>query len=232
MGSLTNPTPATPPGNVNADTHPAIVNAANDEFESGSTLDTTGTRFSGATPWTIQNPQTCSFVVQQGSLSFLAPPASTQNTAITQPVPAATPYTYNAKFWGCTTDTAVAIAIGALGTGKFLAFGVGINGASLFMSVWEGTALSSVLSSVANVAITNYSAFQAKVAPHYLQVNNDGTNINFSFSESGVPKSYMQFFTQAISAFLVAAPVNLGLLNFGIVGSTSVLCCDWWRRTA
>ena len=64
--------------------------------------------------------------------------------------------------------------------------------------------------------------------PLFCKVRNDGTNLIFSYSVTGV--SYFAAFTTALTTHFTTAPNNIGL-GIAAYGANAVLVSDWWRRT-
>ena len=211
--------------NVTPDTHPAVANAADDEFEIGTTLDTTGSRRAGATPWSWYNQGTSVANVGSGALQ-LAAQAGGNFHAVLQTAPSA-PFTYVAKVQigvSATSNTALGgFFLYNTGSTKIIAAGFDMHSGNLQVYHFTGSAYDA---SPYNALPLGFTAFQYV----YLQVVNDGTNLKFSVSHSGVPGSFIQFYTETLASF-IAAVSEIGL--FGNFNATSPqLTCDWFRRIA
>lgn len=227
-GALTNITP---------DTHPAVANPADDEFEFGSSIDTTGARFAGAIPWTPFNLSTGSNAVTQGSLVFSpALTALRNNGGYTQPTPGSPPYVFASKLWNQApnANTSVGMMLGTTISGKLLVFGV----SPPFLVVQRLTDFATFGSNPYAQVPTYVQQFAnlalaITIGPVYLSVGYDGTNLNFSISATGFTGSYDQVYSETPAAFLGAPPSLIGLTadNEGAT-QQDLLIVDWFRRIA
>lgn len=226
-GALTNITP---------DTHPAVPNPADDEFEFGSSIDTTGARFPGAIPWTPFNLSTGTDTVTQGSLVFSpALTALRNNGGYTQPAPGA-PYAFVSKLWNQAPNpnTIVGMMLGTTTSGKLLVFGV----SPPFLVVQRLTDFATFSSNpfAGNAGYVQQFALIAlavTIGPVYLQVGYDGVNLNFSMSATGFTGSFDQVYSETPATFLGAAPSLIGLTadNEGAI-QQDLFMVDWFRRIA
>jgi hypothetical protein len=225
-GALTNITP---------DTHPATPTAWDDEFEFGSSIDTTGARFAGANPWTAFNVSTGTNAVAEGSLIlFPALTAARNNGGYTQPTPVSAPYSFASKLWiqAPNANTSVGMILGTTPSGKLLIFGV----SPPFLVVQH---LTDFATFSANAYAQNAGyvqqllniAIAVTIGPLYLSVGYDGTNLNFSISATGLPRTYAQVYSETPAAFLGAVPSLIGLTadNEGAT-QQSLFMVDWFRR--
>ena len=217
-------------GNVTADTHPSSPNAANDEFEYGTSIDLTGARFSGATAWTWVNQLTCTTSVFQGALVITnpSPVSGINHSYIKQPTSGST-WAYTCKMstsGGGNNEAGMIIGIS--------------SGAFITWNLQNGSLLSQDFNGPASYAGTlNYNAsapggYASYLQPFvYLQVSFDGTNINLSASTSGIPGSFYTFFSNsAASSFLGTAPTFVGLGVDIVAGPQYAAVFDWFRKTA
>jgi hypothetical protein len=213
--------------NITPDTHPASPTDWDDEFEFGSSIDTTGARFSGANAWTISNSTTgLTTTVGSGSL-LITRPASSGSTNVNifyQTAPTGT-WTIVAKM---ATSTANAMGLYAgVHTGKFLC--LGRIGTSIELSAF--TSITSFNSAVASVSWPMSGSFSGSTTTPswtYLKMSWDGTNVTFAISASGVPGSFL---TVGSSTFLGVAPAEVGFCCDGFGGIT-MIAADWFRRAA
>ncbi|MGH8258784.1 MAG: hypothetical protein ACREUG_03740, partial [Steroidobacteraceae bacterium] len=87
--------------NITPDTHPSSPTVWDDEFEFGSTLDTTGARRSGANPWTIVNtPGSSSQSIADGALNVLLKTSAVGSFLATQPAPSSGAWAFELKLSG------------------------------------------------------------------------------------------------------------------------------------
>jgi hypothetical protein len=233
------------PFNVTPDTHPAIPTGVglgpNDEFETGSSIDTGGSRYSGATPWSPFNLGTGSTAIADGSLLFTPTVGAGVNySGYTQPLPASGPWTYTARISvsGSTSNNLGGMLL-ATSTGPsshLYLYGVSLTGAagavlaqratnSTTFSANEGTGTTTGSSSGAGSPVANSAIFQ------YYQISLSGTTLTFSISSSGVPGSFGTVFSEAATAWLP----NQSLIGIGAENQSNgnlIVICDWFRRTA
>jgi hypothetical protein len=235
--------------NITPDTHPFIPSGVglgpNDEFESGSTIDTGGTRYSGATAWTAVNALTSSANVSSGSLVFSA---SIQNgvdyNIYEQPVAGAT-FTYQAKIsgvfnGGATNNSAAGILLAASG-GAFVLLGLisGVGGVAglTCRKLTSPTGTSTVINNLGGavpVVVSDPVTGNTQTIPVYLQVTYDGTNIIMSVSQSGVHGTFDIFESATATSLIGGAPTEVGLAvnNQATSAQSALMVCDWFRRTA
>lgn len=220
--------------NISPDTHPALANIINDEFE-GAALDS---------KWTFTNQGAASATLSNGWLQLTAPAGSTQNNRIiTQPAPQA-PWTIRCKIQLGTDIASIDVNPVNMGfsiwnslSSKGLDFGFDKQPTSPTrrLSIYELTSPTVYLGSVATLAlgdtgVTPFIPF-AWGGPIYLEIRNDGTNLFFSWSLSGAEKTYRQIFTQTLAAFIVS--VNfVGLYCDAENNNAASLMCDWFRQIA
>jgi hypothetical protein len=112
------------------------------------------------------------------------------------------------------------------GTGKIVAFTVGATGGGSGATVQYWTNPTTFSSTPYNN--TNFNIF-AKW--HYMQISDDGTNLTFSTSETGI--EFFPRFVVGRTAFLTAGPTRIGVLSYSqLTGVTFPVLYDWFRRTA
>ncbi len=218
--SVSNPTVYLSP-----DVQPARPGTLDDEFN-GTSLNTAR--------WTWFNQDTATgnatATVANGLLTLSAPPAaSTSMNGITQPVPG-TPWTVVLKVSGMDLMPMQPFPLCALvltdSTGKFIVFGTSFRNeqASLGLSVdyWESVS-----------AYSGFSPFPAASLPSYfpwwLKVQDDGTNLTFSYSGTG--SVYTPVVTVPRTAFLSSGPTSIGLAVGSDAAGTAVNgAFDYFRR--
>lgn len=223
--------------NLNADSHALLPTGVgigpNDEFDFGSSIDTAGSRYASSTPWTAFNLGTGSTVVTTGALVFTPQVGAGVNySGYTQPVPAATSYSYVTKVAtsGAAGATLVGLLIGtASGTaGKLYLFG--LNGTTTLVAQ-RGTN-STTFSS--NAATSSYSGV-AGVSTDYIYLqfawNNGTSNLTLSMSKSGIPGSFTTLLSESSATFLgTPTLIGIGAQNQGSNNTLAIV--DWFRRTA
>lgn len=211
-------------GNVNADTHPLSPNAQDDEFESGSSIDTG--------KWTAFNTGATTSV-SQGSL-VLGPDltGSRKINGYGQAVTGTWEYTCSFSLANWSTNTLVGMFLGASsGTaGNIIIFGV--NGANLVVQrLTDATTFSAnVLLSTGIIPALGSPA--SNTVKCYMRITYDGTTLRFYLSNTGIDGSFVQVYSETSAAFLgTPTTINLGGDNqSGSVQSVGVY--DWFRKTA
>jgi len=211
------------PFNVTAYTHTSTPsNLANDEFELAGTIDTAGTRFAGAIPWTGHNLGTTGTVVARGAVAFTGGTSSINNDATwTQPITTpASPFEFetvhNADQSGAYAG--IALVVGATGAGYYWGFFTG----TLYVisqSTYAGAGASSP---------TSLGGIPATV-PTFFRAGYDGTNVYFKWSYDGI--QWNTLYSVAAGAFAID---SAGLF-YGIGSLPGVLnvgpAFDYFRRT-
>lgn len=216
-------------GNVTPDTRPASPNAADDEFE-GASLDTAGTRRSGATPWSIFTIGTNTQALASGSLVLTQAAGGQVWIVISQPAPAA-PWRYRAKMAMSVPNSAPVAAIvlynntsnklcqmGYWPTAPIVWFNQTgpLPGSTFGSSVFSGN-LSSNIGTPCNLWC-------------YFEVENDGTNIIFRASMTGVEGSFQEMARQTLATWISSVDRICLSLNTNATGQVGVF--DWFRRMA
>jgi hypothetical protein len=197
--SVSNPTAYLSP-----DVQPAHPGTLDDEFN-GASLDTT--RWA----WFNQNTVTgnATTTIANGLLTLSAPAvAGLSLNGITQPAPA-TPWTVVLKVNGMdlipVRPFSVSYVVLSDSTGGIIAFGVSFrdtNGA-LGLTV-------DYLTSATTYSSTPFGpAALPPYFPCWLKVQDDGTNLKFSYSGTG--SVYTQVFSVSRTAFLASGPANVGI---------------------
>lgn len=191
------------PFNVSIDTHTSTPgNLANDEYETGSTIDTTGGRFASAIPWTIHNAGAGVNAVVNGSLFLSANAAGTNNEWMaTQPITAPTsPFEYIAKQGGLIGDsgsnqvfTGIGVVLASTGQGYY--FGRYTVSPANLLVLTQNTYAGSGVAAPYNSSFFGLS----QLVVVYLKIGYNGTNLTFSASYDGI--NYSPVFTTAASGF-------------------------------
>ncbi len=213
-------------GNVTPDTHPTTTNTANDEFEYGSAVDTTGARFSGAIPWTVANGSVSSWVVNQGALNCVYTAGA--GAWITQPISGT--FDVRAK---------IQIANGPSNTNQNMSIFVATSSRQVDWGCWKNG------SGTIYYSINEWSAFTYSSNPYnnptyntlqydwvYLRIKFDGTNIVFYHSRPGYENTWVQDYTNTATNIIGGNPTLVGLMIYGSAGAAFVGLVDWFRRAA
>jgi hypothetical protein len=217
--------------NITPDTHPSTPTGVglgpNDEFETGSVIDTSGTRYSGATAWAGLNLGTGVTSIQgQGLVQFTPTVLSGVNySGYVQPVPAGS-WAYVMKLFGNSSWTnnivGLLIATSAGSSGPMVNFGSSGSGLTV-----QGATNATTFSS-------NRGSASASVQTIYLQIAYDsGTGtLTYSYSPLGITGSYITVLSEAASAFL-GTPAFIGIGAEGQTPPTNFgLTTDYFRRVA
>jgi|GEM_PF-5919658 len=212
------------PYNENPDTHPlvpiGIGLGPNDEFE-GTSIDTIGTRYSGATPWTAFSSGPASSTMGQGLLGMVSSNGGPNTQGYSQPIVGAT-WEYTCKLAANPVNTI---------NGMFISVAGGNQSCILiFGNQFYVQHRSNPTTFVANVSGPANPTPTA--AYYYLRVAYNGTNITYSYSSTGYDFDFSLLYTETPGAFLGAVPTLVGIsvdANGGGVAATSKF--DWFRAT-
>ena len=212
------------------DDQPTSPNAADDEFD-GSSLDTAGTRRTGATPWAWVNQGTATATVQYGSLGLYTPANSgDQIRLVLQAVPSGT-WTFEGKFrgfrWLAVNYATFGLALRESATSKLELLSIG----------WNNNY------GISHDRFTNNTTFSATPtrhtpngtmeAVHYFRASRNGSNqLLFEYSYDR-----LTWFTLtsawAQNTFFTTAPDQIGVfIDSNNASSAASGAVDWWRRTA
>lgn len=214
---------------VSPDSYPASPNAADDEFD-GASLDTAGTRRSGATAWTWVNQGAATASLAQGAVKLNGPAGSTDNLRlITQPV-SGSAWKYRAKFstisGGATPIPFWGIAARNSVSGKILSFHRLFNGGFKI----EGNRWNSP-SSYSSTPYTTADAPAGAQQPFYMEMELSSGFIALRWSHSGHDGSFIQFGAEDASFFLGGAD-QIGLFVATTNGQDAFAMIDWFRKVA
>jgi hypothetical protein len=243
------------PFNITPDTHGTLPTGVglgpNDEFESGSSIDTTGSRYAGATAWTGLNVGTGATAivnsVSQGSLILQG--GATQVGASTVKAyvqPFSGQVTYQAKIFGFATGSSSTAGYGIVlnesATGKCVVFNIlMVSGVpSLFLQTFSSPTVS--VANLANLSLAPTATDGGTVYAYmYLQIVVGATTIACSYSRSGVIGTFQQINSFTTTAQFTVGPDRIGLsinpdsYGAGISPPTTIApfgVYDWFRRTA
>lgn len=224
----------TPGGGYDVGNSPDVLpdppDPVDDEFE-GASLDTAGTRFSGANAWSWYQQGSTTFTQSQGSSVMTGDSGDTNDELryISQAAPTA-PWTLRAKMaWGGPNEPenqgARGIVIHNTGNGRYSIIGPGfINAAKI--DVTEGIEGTGVPISRGEIISTRADICHFK----YVELENDGTDLYFRYSGTGIDGSFIELFSRSIAGFM-GAVTHIGI---GFSGESSFkyasLVTSWFRR--
>jgi hypothetical protein len=212
--------------NVTPDTHPAIPTGVglgpNDEFESGTTIDTSGSRYSGATPWTAFNGGSASTTLSQGVIRLTSANGVANTQGYSQPIPGGN--------WEYTCRMAINPV--AYIDGMFISVAGGNQMTLLiFSSAYYVQQRSSPTTFVANVVSGAGGVPTSGFA--YLRIAYNGTNIIYSVSPTGYNSDFTVLLTETPAVHLGAVPTLVGIeSDANGAGVPAIATFDWFRQTA
>lgn len=220
--------------NITPDTHPTSPTAWNDEFEYGTSVDTTGARFSGANAWTWINQGTATGNVAQGALALTDGPASATDNwrLILQAVPSgAWAFRAKLKAYLFANYQNYGLVLYNSANGKLINFGPTWNGGAINATVHEYTNKTTYSSSI--IVVNEPYLPAAQTFPVYYEITYDGSSaLNFLASASGYNSDFTSTTNSTVAAFL-GGITHIGLgTNPNNSTYPSTLFVDWFRRTA
>lgn len=222
--------------NVTPDTHPTSPDAADDDFEDGSTIDTAGTRRSGATAWAWRNQGGATANLVAGSLILFAPASAGTNHRIVEQVAPSGAWKYRAKVRINAADVnfaASGLVLLNSSNGRLVVWGVNRNGGTLLYALryTDPTTFSAAIATP--ISYTAESLIRASPTL-YLEVESSGTVLTFRYSYDGITFNAYSG-TETISAFLTASGGALDRIGLDMDGENSndaYLIVDWFRKVA
>ncbi len=204
--------------NLTPDLHPVTPTGVgfgpNDEFETGTTIDTAGTRYAGATPWTAFNLGATTAAIGTGWLVLT--PNSAGASGYTQPTVGAT--------WEYTCQIDNSSNTGNV-TGLFIATAAGAAGPMMILLLL-GTSIYVQERSNASTFAGNPAGPATGLNVEYFRIGYDGTNINFSYTKNRI---WTPLLSQLPATFMGSVPTLIGLCADAASGVTTF---DWFRQTA
>lgn len=206
-------------GNLSADTHPIFGDALDDEFE-GTSLDG---------KWTQGNWSSTSLAFADGAIK-ITPPNDGGLHAIYQNISGST-WKVRAKlhmFDGATgAGDNMGIFVRNSSSGANYTFGpFGPSGNLLLLSASSFTTL---VASVQN-SFPSFWTTSDLIDYRYYEIENNGTNLIWRTSKTGVNGSFVQFNSTSLATFITTAD-QVGLA-IDTNHSGTGLICDWFRRMA
>lgn len=210
------------------------INNWDDEFE-GTSLDTSGTRRSGAEAWTWYNQGSSTLIQANGRsvMQIQATLGGDEKRAIMQDAPS-TPWTFRCKVkyswvpernnyqmagmicYNASTDDWSALAMGSHSGG-------GYPGGGMFF-IYGSSGLSG------SYSIGPYMAAD-QMEPCYFEFENDGTTLYARASFSGVDGTFVEYGSNLLSSHIGQVD-RLGLFSFSSNNQENQVTFEWWRRIA
>lgn len=201
-----------------------------DPFSTGSSIDTAGTRFASAKPWTKQNFGTSTdsvsggqlTIVTQGSGNLHDPRVATQSLS-----GAGSAWRFRLGIASLSTDAnynGLGMIVRESATAKMLCFGLCMD-----------AGLRQVQIRISNATYPDWDGNTGTVAtspPYYtgeLEIELSGSNLIFRRLESGV---WAIRATLAIATYFTTAPDQIGLWANGPVSTAATAVFDYWQKVA
>jgi hypothetical protein len=224
--------------NITSDLHPltpvGVGLGPNDEFEAGAVIDTTGTRYSGATAWSAFNLGTGSSLLSQGSLVFTPQVGAGVNySGYTQPAPVNGNWTFRLKISASNLSSTGLVGLLLVGpTGRLYLVGVS-QGSGAVQRALNSTTFSSNLSTLSFTPQFGNSSPIISIPFIYFQVswNSATTTFVIGVSFTGGDSSFVTVLTEAAATFL-GTPTLVGLGVDNQASANTIVISDWFRRTA
>ncbi len=186
----------------------AIDDPVNDNFSLDAALDTTGSRFSGASSWSWVNQGAATATIVRKRMELTSPASGGTNIrAIVQPVPSGNwRIRCNVNFRGNpATSTHVGMVLRESGTGKLITWNLGFSGGYLaWVTKWTNPTTFSATYTTAG--IDNERQF-----PQFLEIEYDGTNYYWRYSMHDI--SYFAVHSAAKADFFTTAADEIGLFS-------------------
>lgn len=222
-------------GVLNPDSYPATPNAADDEFEYSTGLDTTGARRGGATAWTWLTASATN-VIADGAL-IVTPPVSSTVRAFDMPVSGAT-FKYRVKFAvlhpGDTSQ---------LMQGMYFRNSANAKCLSLMRLLQTGPTKQVEFDRWTNMTTPTFSAAVTTVTHSqddhgefkgwmWIELEYDGTSVIGRTVRNGYTQGQRTITTEAVATFLGGAPTHVGLFFSNTTAITQNMGADWFRKIA
>lgn len=221
--------------NVTPDTHPASQSVNDDEFETGSSIDTTGARFSGATPWAWRNQGAATAVVhpEQGALVLTTPTAVGVNLRLVEQAISGSTWRIRAKivgFKGTNVDFAFGgITVANSGSGKTGTWMIQRSSSSVTLQLNRYNSATSQAAGEAGVA--PFDTVPRHNDTFYLEIEQTATQLIYRYSFYGVDDTFVDYITENLATFFTSID-RVGLIVSTGNGSSASLIVDWFRKVA
>ena len=215
---------------VSPESYPIAPTAADDEFEYGATIDTTGARATGANAWSWYNKGSSTGPHTRGALKLTVPTEATGNIrGVEQTLTGDLTWRYEARLANPasasnTLRTGMAIRENSSSKVLLLSRGYVSSARNWQVSYWtSATALSSSLFSA------DYSSFMSWMGWNYFAIYKTSTKYGFEVSADGI--GWLLLAEPNIASYFTADRIGL----YGFNGNTFIplwTVCDWFRRVA
>lgn len=219
-------------GPLSPDTPPVNPENADDEFEYGTTLDTSGERRAAATSWAWRNQDQTTAAVGGGNLILVAPSDAGRELHGVEQVTSGV-YVYRCKFAVKHDNDSTmmgGVYVGVNSSGKLLSLSLGYTGGAQTLQVDRWT--DATTHSTAVSASTTIDEDHDKHDWLYVEIVYDVYNdITFKYSKTGVEGTFITFHSEDYTTFLGAAPDRIGIWAASSASAKiTVLVCDWFRQ--
>jgi hypothetical protein len=225
---------STSSANVTPDTHPVTPNQADDEFEYGTSIDTSGARFSGASPWSWYNQGSSTATVTQGQLVLTIPggPAITGPTRAVEQSVSGSSWKYRAKLCSLTLDMSnyAGVLMQVRNSSIDYAIILQKNYSSGMQMELNRQAAGIYFSNIAVVpAFTSVNPGRSSLAPMYFEIELSSGVLYFRYSDTGADGTFILAGQDVVSSYIVTPDrIGLGCASYNSQPVTAVW--DWFRK--
>lgn len=221
------------------DIPPGSPNLANDEFSSGTTIDTTGARGASATAWNkSQNTTGLTNVVGNDMLTLWTAGLTTGGmSGYGQTIPAGTfIYQTKARLYGQSAASAgidAGIMVRESGTGKLVLFSLGmalvaVTGGEVPVYTLSAYTATSPTGTTTVVGTGGYVIMNGTTI--YFQVQRTATNIQAYASMDG--NVFFKMYDVALTTPFTTTPNEIYLVLLAPTSTTVAASFEWFRKTA
>lgn len=223
-------------GNSGPDTPPASPTSYDDEFSAGTTVDTSGTRFSGANPWVWFNQGAATGTLDQGCLQLTDASKATSGNQwrlLVQPVPSGS-WKFRAKLKGVVLGNYqnYGLVLYNNANGHIINHGPSFNSGSGGAINLGDETFTNFTTYSGNLFLGNNSALgSAANSWAYYEIDYDGAStLTFLVSATGLDGDFTLVGTTTVATFL-GGITHIGLgTNPANTTYVSTMWVDWFRR--
>ena len=216
------------------DAYPASPTIYDDEFD-GASIDTAGTRSSGAQAWTAQNVGT-STVTQANSCLVIAAQVAAGDHLRGYSQPVSGSWKRRAKCFLADTanEFGFGLAVRRSSNGKMESWHI-VHGAAdgiYFGRLYTWTDKDTFSATIGGDQVGSGGASQGRWGGMhvYLEIEADGTNLIYRHSGTGVEGTFLTRFTRTYATFLGAAPDEIWLcMETSNAANANRGVADWFR---
>jgi hypothetical protein len=222
-------------GDINPDSPPTLPDATDDEFAVGTTLDTTGSRFSGATAWAWRNQGGATALYKDGAVVLAGPGGTSTNLRVIELPVSGSVWVYRAKLRDFITTNTADFSLGGMcvvnnTSGRVISIHEVMHTGTRKLECNRWNSATSYNSTAAGPTDIYAATARTTHEPLYMEIENDGTNIYFRYSDSGVTGTFITFRTEPLATFITSVD-KVGLLVNNDTGSNApTLITDWFRK--